>query len=104
MFWPRRRGHPHAAARGEQDEHCFRREGNDCGNCVKHVTKAVQGAQPGAEVNADLASGKVTVTPAQKTPPPSPRRSPTRAIRRNSRNSGEPRNSGLSLWSRFVRR
>ena len=39
-----------------------------CGNCVKHVTKAVQGAQPGAEVNADLASGKVTVTPAPKDP------------------------------------
>ena len=30
-----------------------------CGNCVKHVTKAVQAAQPGAEVNADLATGKV---------------------------------------------
>ncbi|MGC1864083.1 MAG: heavy metal translocating P-type ATPase [Methylocystis sp.] len=39
-----------------------------CGNCVKHVTKAVQGAQPGAEVNADLATGKVTVTPAPKDP------------------------------------
>ncbi|HMK91021.1 MAG TPA: heavy metal translocating P-type ATPase [Methylocystis sp.] len=37
-----------------------------CGNCVKHVTKAVQAAQPGAEVNADLATGKVTVSP---TPP-----------------------------------
>jgi P-type Cu+ transporter len=39
-----------------------------CGNCVKHVTKAVQAAQPGAEVNADLASGKITVTPAPKDP------------------------------------
>jgi Cu+-exporting ATPase len=39
-----------------------------CGNCVKHVTKAVQAAQPGAEVNADLATGKVTVTPAPKDP------------------------------------
>ena len=39
-----------------------------CGNCVKHVTKAVQTAQPGAEVNADLPSGKVTVTPAPKDP------------------------------------
>ncbi len=37
-----------------------------CGNCVKHVTKAVQALLPGAEVNADLASGKVTVTPAPK--------------------------------------
>ncbi len=37
-----------------------------CGNCVKHVTKAVQAAQPGAEVNADLATGRVTVTPAPK--------------------------------------
>ncbi len=39
-----------------------------CGNCVKHVTKAVQTAQPGAEVNADLATGKVTVTPTPKDP------------------------------------
>jgi Cu+-exporting ATPase len=39
-----------------------------CGNCVKHVTKAVQAAQPGAEVNADLATGKITVTPAPKDP------------------------------------
>ncbi|MGA8170381.1 MAG: heavy-metal-associated domain-containing protein [Methylocystis sp.] len=39
-----------------------------CGGCVSHVTKAVQGAQPGAEVSADLATGKVTVTPAPKDP------------------------------------
>ena len=39
-----------------------------CGNCAKHVTKAVQTAQPGAEVNVDLASGKVTVTPAPQDP------------------------------------
>ncbi len=39
-----------------------------CGGCVKHVTKAVQAAQPGAEVNADLTTGKVTVTPAPKDP------------------------------------
>ena len=37
-----------------------------CGNCVKHVTKAVQALLPGAEVNADLASGKVSVKPAPK--------------------------------------
>jgi len=35
-----------------------------CGGCAKHVTKAVQKASPGAEVNVDLATGKVTVTPA----------------------------------------
>jgi Cu+-exporting ATPase len=39
-----------------------------CGNCVKHVTKAVQALLPGAEVNADLASGKVSVKPAPKDP------------------------------------
>jgi len=39
-----------------------------CGNCVKHVTKAVQTAQPGAEVTADLASGKVTVSPTPADP------------------------------------
>jgi len=39
-----------------------------CGNCVKHVTKAVQAAQPGAEVTADLESGKVTVSPTPADP------------------------------------
>jgi len=39
-----------------------------CGNCVKHVTKAVQTAQPGAEVKVDLATGKVEVTPSPKDP------------------------------------
>jgi copper chaperone CopZ len=39
-----------------------------CGGCVKHVAKAVQALQPGAEVSADLATGKVTVTPAPKDP------------------------------------
>jgi heavy metal translocating P-type ATPase len=39
-----------------------------CGGCVKHVAKAVQTAQPGAEVSADLATGKVTVTPSPNDP------------------------------------
>jgi P-type Cu+ transporter len=39
-----------------------------CGNCVKHVTKAVQTAQPGADVKVDLATGKVEVSPAPKDP------------------------------------
>jgi P-type Cu+ transporter len=39
-----------------------------CGKCVSHVTKAVQQAQPGAEVAADLASGKVTVSPTPADP------------------------------------
>jgi cation transport ATPase len=37
-----------------------------CGMCVKHVTKAVQAVEPGAEVKVDLASGRVDVTPAPK--------------------------------------
>jgi len=39
-----------------------------CGNCVKHVTKAVQAVEPGAEVKADLATGKVEVSPSPKDP------------------------------------
>ncbi len=39
-----------------------------CGGCARHVTKAVQTAQPGAQVNVELASGKVTVTPAPQDP------------------------------------
>ncbi len=39
-----------------------------CGMCVKHVTQAVQKAQPGAEVKVDLASGKVEVSPAPQDP------------------------------------
>ena len=37
-----------------------------CGMCVKHVTKAVQAVEPGAEVKVDLAAGKVEVSPAPK--------------------------------------
>jgi len=39
-----------------------------CQNCVKHVTKAVQGAVPGAEVQVELSTGKVTVTPSPADP------------------------------------
>jgi Cu+-exporting ATPase len=37
-----------------------------CKNCAKHVTEAIQSVQPGADVDVDLASGKVSVsgTPA----------------------------------------
>ena len=37
-----------------------------CGMCVKHVTKAVQEIEPGAEVKVDLATGKVEVSPSPK--------------------------------------
>ena len=39
-----------------------------CGMCVKHVTKAVQAVQPGADVKIDLATGKVEVSPSPKDP------------------------------------
>jgi Cu+-exporting ATPase len=39
-----------------------------CGMCVKHVTKAVQAIEPGAEVKVDLATGRVEVTPSPKDP------------------------------------
>jgi Cu+-exporting ATPase len=39
-----------------------------CGMCVKHVTKAVQDIEPGAEVKVDLAAGKVEVSPTPKDP------------------------------------
>jgi P-type Cu+ transporter len=39
-----------------------------CGMCVKHVTKAVQTIEPGAEVKVDLATGKVDVSPTPKDP------------------------------------
>jgi Cu+-exporting ATPase len=42
----------------------FNVEKMSCGGCAKHVTKAVQSVSPGAEVNVDLASGKVTVSPS----------------------------------------
>ncbi len=39
-----------------------------CGMCVKHVTKAVQAVEPGADVKVDLATGKVEVSPTPKDP------------------------------------
>jgi Cu+-exporting ATPase len=39
-----------------------------CGNCVKHVTKAVQSVMPDAEVKADLAAGKIEVSPSPQDP------------------------------------
>jgi Cu+-exporting ATPase len=39
-----------------------------CQNCVKHVTKAVQGVQAGAQVQVELSTGKVTVTPSPADP------------------------------------
>ena len=30
-----------------------------CENCAKHVTKAVQGVEPGAQVQVELSRGKV---------------------------------------------
>ena len=39
-----------------------------CQNCAKHVTKAVQGVEPGAQVQVELSTGKVTVTPSPANP------------------------------------
>lgn len=32
-----------------------------CGNCVKHITRAVQGVTPDAKVDADLANHLVSI-------------------------------------------
>jgi copper chaperone CopZ len=42
----------------------FQVEKMSCKNCARHVTEAIQAAQAGAQVNVDLASGKVEVTPS----------------------------------------
>ncbi|PWB82429.1 MAG: heavy metal translocating P-type ATPase, partial [Methylocystaceae bacterium] len=39
-----------------------------CGKCVAHVTKAVQSAEPEAQVKVDLTTGKVEVSPSPKDP------------------------------------
>ena len=39
-----------------------------CENCVKHVTKAVQRVLPAAEINVDLALGRVEVSLSPKDP------------------------------------
>ncbi|NDB66695.1 MAG: copper chaperone [Methylocystaceae bacterium] len=46
----------------------FRVTKMSCGGCVKHVTKAIQSIDPMAQVNVDLTSGEVTVTPTPKDP------------------------------------
>ncbi len=42
----------------------FKVDNMSCGHCVAAVTKAVQAADPGAQVGADLAAGRVAVTSA----------------------------------------
>lgn len=42
----------------------FKVEGMTCGHCVRAVTEAVQGIDPGAKVDVDLAAGFVTTDSA----------------------------------------
>lgn len=42
--------------------HHLKVSGMSCGHCVSTIEKAVKGLDPAAEVSADLATGKVTVT------------------------------------------
>ncbi|HVE52582.1 MAG TPA: cation transporter [Ramlibacter sp.] len=42
----------------------FQVQGMSCGHCVGAVTQAVKSVDPQAEVNVDLASGKVEVQSA----------------------------------------
>ncbi len=44
----------------------FKVDKMSCGGCVKHVTKAVQSVESGANVTVDLATGKVEVTPSPR--------------------------------------
>ena len=46
----------------------FQVEKMTCSNCARRVTKAIQSVQSAAEVNIDLASGKVEVTPSPAEP------------------------------------
>lgn len=39
----------------------FKVQGMSCGHCVRAVTQAVQGRDPAAEVQVDLAAGEVRV-------------------------------------------
>ncbi len=43
----------------------FITEGMSCNNCVKHVTKAIQGVDPQAEVKIELALQRVSVKSEQ---------------------------------------
>jgi Cu+-exporting ATPase len=53
---------------GELSMTTFNVKDMTCGGCVRHVTKAVQSVEPGAEVKVDLATGKVEVSPTPKDP------------------------------------
>jgi Cu+-exporting ATPase len=46
----------------------FQVEKMSCSKCAGRVTKAIQSAQAAAEVNIDLASGKVEVEPSPADP------------------------------------
>lgn len=39
----------------------FKVEGMTCGHCVRAVTEAVMGVDPGAKVDVELAAGRVRV-------------------------------------------
>lgn len=39
----------------------FKVNGMTCGHCVRAVTEAIQGAAPGARVEVDRATGRVSV-------------------------------------------
>lgn len=39
----------------------FNVQGMTCGHCVKAVTNAIKGEDPGADVQVDLAKGEVSV-------------------------------------------
>ncbi|MCW2317011.1 copper chaperone [Rhodoblastus acidophilus] len=43
-------------------------EGMNCGKCAARVTKAIQAQAPHAQVEVDLASKRVSVTPASPDP------------------------------------
>ncbi len=39
-----------------------------CNGCARHVTRAIQSIEAAAQVNVDLASGKVEVSPSPADP------------------------------------
>ncbi len=46
----------------------FQVEKMTCNGCARHVTKAIQGVQTAAQVNVDLATGRVEVSPSTADP------------------------------------
>lgn len=56
------------AAREMDTSTIFEVQGMTCGNCVNRVTEAVRAVLPGVEVNTDLSSGTVEISPS----PPDP--------------------------------